>query len=648
MARSQFHQVQTGSSSKDASYLDGLTVALDTTAETANGVTLIPAESVAFAAAGNVVTFGTSNPLALGVIPGDFVRIAGSTSDDNDWLISAVTATTVTVVGSFAAADGGSATGQVITGRDLLSDLNLLRSQVRRITGEPNWYDAPTIANNPFFNTKKLLYATENKTNISVPAAGFADISTLGLTPYADSSDPTDEGVLASTTAPTAGGGYKSEGTHWVRITDASSGEPITVNGFEVYGYIIVDDFDTPTTEEVHFVYFDEVADAEVLVTNLSTQQAGSSTNFEITYVSRTSLANIPEDFGLFPTHLEMPIDVSVSLQSAYIGGNTIQLSDTEGDLIVETDDTGSVANIIFRKDGAVDNFFATDTTANQVELGAATISVQLLGNTVVTTGNTFSVINGQSTFGGNVDANSGLDVSGITNLGDGGVTNYARFTAAGDLSFVGTADSITKSDGTLALAVSGGTNDLDIDSGRNVLIDAVSAFSIDGAAASNVSVTGANLTLSTITSGNVALSAAGLLTFNDSFWAGGGGTPDPLPFADAGNTNFIADFTTDPVSLIDAINQARSAVSNHFNQADSIPGGTIANANVTIPGGFSYIDATDFVENFVFFVNGQKMRNGANAAANFDCYPGTTLTTVRFEFRIQPNDTLSVFKFTP
>ncbi|PIS12459.1 hypothetical protein COT70_00780, partial [candidate division WWE3 bacterium CG09_land_8_20_14_0_10_47_33] len=59
----------------------------------------------------------------------------------------------------------------------------------------------------------------------------------------------------------------------------------------------------------------------------------------------------------------------------------------------------------------------------------------------------------GQITFSGNVDANSGLDVTGstflsgpltvkgITTLGDGGISNFAQFSTTGDLTLYGTAD---------------------------------------------------------------------------------------------------------------------------------------------------------------------------------------------------------------
>jgi hypothetical protein len=652
VVRSQFYQGQTGPTAKDASYLDGLTDALDASAETGDDTELIASESITFSAAGSTVTFGSSNPLTSGVIPGDKVIIAGSTADDGEYEIAApITATTVDIVGAFGSSDGGSATGVVNSIRSLLSDLNLLRTQVRRMTGESDWYTSPTVGNNPVFNSKKLLYGVVDKTDISVPAAAYADISALNLTPYADSSGSA-EGIMASTSTPSAGGLKKSEGAHFVDIVNASTGAAILVNGLRVYGYLYVDNIATPTVERVYFVYFDEATDAEVLITNLSTEQDGAATNFEIVYNKRTNLASIPEDFALFPGIEFEPNPLeNITLQQAYQGGNSVQLSDAEGDMIIETDDTDSVANFIVRNEAGSANFFASDTTNSQAEIGDASIDVSLEGDTTVQTGLTFGVTDGQATFGGNVDANAGLDVSGTTNLGDGGTTNYSQFSATGDLDMVGTANTITKSDAQLNLTTTAaqdlavnaaGLLDLD---GATVNLDSAGAMSLDAAANSNINVTAGDLDVGTITSGDLNLSSAGDLTFNDSTWAGGGGTPDPLDFSDASNTN-LTGFDTAPVSLIDAINQARAAVTNNFEQGDSIPGATDKDTNITIPNSIDYDDSTDFVNNLVFFRNGQKMRSGADAAANFDCYPGSTLTTVKFEFKWRAEDTLGVFKY--
>lgn len=660
MARTLLRQSQVDYTNVDlVGYEDALASQLDATnhPETTNGTALIAAESATFSAAGSVITMSAANPLTSGVVPGDDVTVASSTSDDGTYVITAVTASTITVDHTFAAADGGAATAAAVAVRNLVTDLNYVRAQLRRVIGEANWYDAPTPGNSPVLNSKKVLYATENFTDLTIPAAGKVDISGLSLSGHADEGTATAEGIMVSTTVPTSGGGFKSEGQHWIELVDSATGEPITISGNRVYGYYIVDDVDTPTTEEVYFVYFDNSTDAEVLVTNLSTQKEQiSATAIEITYLTRSNLADMPEDFGLSPMHLEAAIDEQSTLQQAYNKGETIQLSDAEGDLIITLDDTGTAADFALTDAGG--DYLRTDAANNTLDLGSSANQVDVNGNLAVTGSNTFNVGTGQSDFGGNVDANAGLDVTGVTNMGDGGTTNYSSFSATGDLSLVGSADSISKTDGTLTVGTtaqdltlstttsgtlgiqSAGAVDID---GASLTADLTGAFSIDGAAASNVSATGANLTLSTITSGNVVLDAAGDLTFNDANWAG---ATDPLPFSDSGNTAFTG-AAAGAISLIDAINQLATEVATHeaMTQADSVPGDTDRDTNVTIPGALAYTLAADFASDFLIFVNGVKMRNGTSAASNYDVYPGSTTTTIRFEFKLKAADVVSAVK---
>ena len=624
-----------------------------------SGVSLIAGESVTFSATGSVVTLASSNPQTSGVVPGDEITISGSTGDDGTYKIIDVSSGAITVDHTFASADGGSATAGFNSVRNLVTDLNFLRAQLRRIIGEDDWFNAPTAANNPILADKKVLYSTLNTTDIAIPTAGNADISSLGLSGFADESGLA-EGILASTSTPTAGGGYKSEGNHWVEVYDAATGAPITINGNKVYGYLVVDNIATPTAEDVYFVYFNNSTDLEVLVTNLSTQQDGSATNFEIAYNTRSNLADVPEEFGLQPTFIEAAIDQFTTLQQAYNAGNNITLADAEGDLVITIDDAGAQADFALTDGGG--DYLRTDAANNTLDLGSAANKVDVNGALAVTGANTFDVGIGQSTFAGNVDADAGLDVIGITNLGDGGTANYAQFSATGDLDFAGTADTISKSDATLnvqttaqdlqlSTVTSGDINinaagDIDIDGAGGVEIDAGAGqgFSIDGQAASNVSADSGNLTLSTTTSGDVILDAVDDLTFGDQHWAGGGGSPDPLPFSDSGNTNFTG-AAAGAISLIDAINQVAAGTGESMDQGDSVPGAVARNTDITIPGGLSYTVAADFVSDFIIFVNGQKMRNGLNAGANFDVYPGSTTTTMRFEFKIKAGDTISAIK---
>jgi hypothetical protein len=103
------------------------------------------------------------------------------------------------------------------------------------------------------------------------------------------------------------------------------------------------------------------------------------------------------------------------------------------------------------------------------------------------------------------------------------------------------------------------GTALLNIDADDAITIDSLAAgISLDGVTASNFSVTGANLTLSTITSGVLALTSAGLLTLTDGFKAASTyGTDLVLSDASAEWDTFDTNFGE--VSLLNAINQCAS-----------------------------------------------------------------------------------------
>lgn len=238
-------------------YGDDLAIQLDAVngPETVSGTSLITGEAITFSISGNTVTLAVTNPKTSGVVPGDDILISGSTSDDGTYQIVSVTAGTVVIDHTFTAGDGSYAVATFKAVRNAMTDLNFLRAQLRRIINESDWFSPATAGNSPVLQQKKVIYSTEITTDVAIPTAAFANIAGLSLPAYADQADLDAEGVLASTSLPTAGGDRKSEGKHWVDVVDAATGAPITIAGNRVYGYIVVDDIDTPTTESVYFVY---------------------------------------------------------------------------------------------------------------------------------------------------------------------------------------------------------------------------------------------------------------------------------------------------------------------------------------------------------------------------------------------------------
>lgn len=135
----------------------------------------------------------------------------------------------------------------------------------------------------------------------------------------------------------------------------------------------------------------------------VSVLRSGTDGNWEVGKGSATGI-----------TFSDLVTSSSVTLQTAYESGATIALSDTEGDLIITTDETGTVANFTVARSGG-GNYLSTDATNDTLILGGTTV---LLSNLVKdnTTG-AFLVKEGTNTYI-SVDTN---DAAEILTLGSSG-----------------------------------------------------------------------------------------------------------------------------------------------------------------------------------------------------------------------------------
>jgi hypothetical protein len=71
----------------------------------------------------------------------------------------------------------------------------------------------------------------------------------------------------------------------------------------------------------------------------------------------------------------------------------------------------------------------------------------------------------------------------------------------------------------------------------------------------------------------------------------------------------------------------------------ERFPGDLPADTDLTIPGGFTWVSAQDFLERFVIVLNGQILGNGAGppgAAEWADVYPGSSNDKIRFAFPVR------------
>lgn len=108
-------------------------------------------------------------------------------------------------------------------------------------------------------------------------------------------------------------------------------------------------------------------------------------------------------------------------------------------------------------------------------------------------------------------------------------------------------------------------------------------------------------------------------------------------------------------VSLLNAINQAKNASTRGNKVYANVTANVNADVDVGGAGGGANLDAQlpnlsggSFLTDFDVFVNGELQRPGANAAANNDYYPGTSLADgqLKFEFRLRVGDVLCVIPY--
>jgi hypothetical protein len=155
----------------------------------------------------------------------------------------------------------------------------------------------------------------------------------------------------------------------------------------------------------------------------------------------------------------------------------------------------------------------------------------------------------------------------------------------------------------------------------------------------------------------DINLLAADELTFSDGYKAGSGfGTTLTLADSSTEWDNFETAFGE--VSLLNAIVQA-SNTSQRAYYAATVTEDIPANTNVTGEGSSPNIDVqigdysalTDaqFVTHVAVYVEGQRQRGGADAAANHDVYPGTSKAhgDLKFEYDLKTGDNIIVELYT-
>lgn len=212
---------------------------------------------------------------------------------------------------------------------------------------------------------------------------------------------------------------------------------------------------------------------------------------------------------------------------------------------------------------------------------------------------------------------------------------------------------------GTSTIQIASDVDTFDVNAAVNDFLQGITVdsggTSIDIGAASPGVVTSAGLLTLASTSADLKLDAGAYLVFTDQYQGGSTYATD-LVLSDSSTewSNYETAFGGE-VSLLNAITQAYYHGARNPKVYANVTLTTVADTDVGGVGGGTNLDAQlpdmsggTFLTDYDVFVNGDLMRPGADAAANNDYYPGTSLANgqLKFEFPVIINDVICVIPY--
>lgn len=459
----------------------------------------------------------------------------------------------------------------------LEGDLNAVRSQIKRVLGETNWYDTLSGRDLATLSTdltdiegKKVLCRAQILTDVSVPATqNYVILSVAGSEAPSQVAAValTQDGAVVAQSA-LSGAGFAAHelieiaGTsailpkNRVVVRDGTTGDAILSGGKTIYGLLqyestgvdgaAFDDVSAGARVKISFVR--ENADGNDLEAVPVADIESAAINYS--YAFRTAFDNIAEDCFLPLTgFVDQTAAIDVTLNNAI--DNQSGPATQAQNIDVQITDNFSWA---FQDSAGTADILRVDALAagDEVEINGA------------------------------LDLNGNADVSGSASVGTGGTQIDIGVNAG--------------------VVETTATNDLRILGAGELYLD----------------------------DGNQA----------GSTWAQTNGVKlsDTTAEWDAYEVAF------GEVSLLNAVVQANDASSRTRAQA-VVQANVVADTDVSGPGGSSNLDvnlvdysSVTFVTDVDVYLNGQLLRNGANAAANEDVYPGTSpaIGELKFEFGLK------------
>jgi hypothetical protein len=197
----------------------------------------------------------------------------------------------------------------------LEGDLNIIRTHLKGILGETNWYDAPGAS---LSNLKSRVEAFEDQTilayvysSVSSPKAlvnaqNYIDIHTemIGVDFKDEAFLVTNLGILASVTK---GATANTGDLNKVSLSYSGANDPIDDGlGNQVYGYLVVDALDSASRTSTKIYLYSDIDGTE------TSWSANNTNNVNIYLTNRSLLSNFDEKTFLHPMYFDVAQEVNI------------------------------------------------------------------------------------------------------------------------------------------------------------------------------------------------------------------------------------------------------------------------------------------------------------------------------------------------
>lgn len=439
----------------------------------------------------------------------------------------------------------------VTASTDSQTDNNALRSQIKRLAGSTNWYDAPATSisslNTAVGNIEdhSFLFNTQVLTTVSVGSSNnFVVLSVTGSqAPTENAANTTGEGAVCaylgaaqfgSNRLDVVSGANALQPYNLVLIRDASTNDVITSNNQTVFGLLQAEngtvngDAFNDTTKRVQISFVRDSGSNTLEAVPVADIQGKS---IKYSYITRKSLTNLPQNATLSASFADHIAASEVTLQNAY---------DNQGATAV----AGSTS------------FTYKVGSSNTYKLQNSSATIDLLS------------VNGSTgaeavLFGANTSVSGTLDS-----------TSSASFDTGGQSIAIGSTTGAISSSASLSLTTSGATSDVTLNAGGSIKF------------------TDSNITGSTYT-GNLPIASSS--TEMDSFVTNYG----QVSLVSAINTalNTTGRSTVEYILTSDVANTSEFDPSSHTN----------------INGGTDPDWSTNSISTAIIYVNGRRLIYGSN-----------------------------------